>query len=218
MAAPSTAISKLTGSTRKTGFACTLFRNSATPAFNARRSESTSRAISKHVMALTASGSPRRTAASTTCNCVRESLRDSKSHRIRMWVSSSSRGGKIPPHYFFRDLCATASHRSDVSKFTMSPTTCPFRAQLSRGDFSAAPFTGPITATGRPRRVMVMDSRELSISLRQARHLALNSDAPRTRAFTIIIVTSTWSSDQVGGPGRLAGAGDAMAPPCLCKL
>ena len=65
----------------------------------------------------------------------------------------------------------------------MSPTIRPLRAQLPREDFSAGRFTGPSTATGRPRFVMVIGSPSCSISLKQAKHLALNSEALRTRLF-----------------------------------
>ena len=72
---------------------------------------------------------------------------------------------------------------SDMSKFTMSPTILPFPANEFRGDFQALFFTGPRTATGTPRRVIVMGSARFSISCRRARHLALKSVALTTRVF-----------------------------------
>jgi hypothetical protein len=79
--------------------------------------------------------------------------------------------------------CRTTSQRADISAFTMSPVTRTRPAQLLRGDFQAARFTGPRTATGRPRLVIVMGSPDFSISLRHARHLALKSVALNTRSF-----------------------------------
>jgi hypothetical protein len=74
------------------------------------------------------------------------------------------------------------SQTADVSALTMSPVIRALPAQLFRGDFQAVRFTGPRTATGRPRLVIVMGSPDFSISPRQARHLALNSVALSTRS------------------------------------
>ena len=70
----------------------------------------------------------------------------------------------------------------------MSPTIWHLCAQLLPGDFRMGCFAGPSTATGRPRLVMVMVSPDCSISPRQARHLALNSDALSTRSFMIPMI------------------------------
>src|SRR5689334_17145055 len=61
-----------------------------------------------------------------------------------------------------------------VHEVALNPGFC---AQLLRGDFGTVSFAGPSTATRWPRRVIVMDCPNRSISLRYARHLALNSDA-----------------------------------------
>lgn len=70
-----------------------------------------------------------------------------------------------------------------ASGLAISPWMRAFRAQLLRGDFGAETLTGASTATGRPRRVMVMGFPNRSISLRQARHLALNSGSLKVCSF-----------------------------------
>ena len=52
------------------------------------------------------------------------------------------------------------SHRLG-SPFTMSPTISTLPANEFAGDFQAFFFAGPSTATGRPRRVMVIGSATL---------------------------------------------------------
>jgi hypothetical protein len=81
-----------------------------------------------------------------------------------------------------------ASHKKDVSLFTMSPMIRPFRAQLLRGDFDVARFAGPRTATGRPRRVMVIGPPKLFDLVEACEALALNSDALKTRSLMISIL------------------------------
>jgi len=57
---------------------------------------------------------------------------------------------------------------------TMSPAISARPAQILRGDFQAFFLAGPRTATGRPRRVIVMGPPRCWISSRRARHLALS--------------------------------------------
>src|SRR6266481_1972757 len=100
----------------------------------------------------------------------------------------------------------TTSHKPDVSAFTMSPSIWAFPAQLFLGDFHALRLTGPRTATGMPRLVIVTGPPCCSISSRTERHLALNSVAFTTSVFIICSHDSTmWSSDQIicetGSPG-----------------
>jgi len=66
-------------------------------------------------------------------------------------VSNNKRGSSLRSYFD-----PATSQREAVSTFTMSPAILPLRAQLSRGDFRTLCFTGPSTATGRPRRVMVI--------------------------------------------------------------
>ena len=99
-------------------------------------------------------------------------------------MSNNKRGSRSSSYFD-----PATSHKADVSLFTMSPTIRAFRAQLLRGDLCELRLAGPSTATGRPRRVMVMGSPNCSISPRQAKHLALNSDALKTRSFMISMIT-----------------------------
>lgn len=64
-----------------------------------------------------------------------------------------------------------------MSKLTMSPTIFAFPANELAGDFQAFFLAGAKTATGCPRRVIVMGPPRCSISSSKARHLALNSVA-----------------------------------------
>jgi RecA DNA recombination protein len=96
----------------------------------------------------------------------------------------------------------------DVSAFTMSPIIWAFPAQLSLGDFQARLFGGPRTATGRPRLVIVIGSPRCSISSRNARHLALNSEALTTLVFMPADNDSRtiWSSDYLKSKAHLTPA------------
>src|SRR5205807_4888455 len=83
----------------------------------------------------------------------------------------------------------------------------PLRAQLLRGDFWRLRLAGPSTATGRPRRVMVIGSPDCSISPRQAKHLALNSEALKTRSFMIFMI-----AERYGHLTNFRGGGRAPEP------
>src|SRR5579863_1928560 len=56
----------------------------------------------------------------------------------------------------------------------ISPTMRAFPAQLFRGDFRGLPVAKPRTATGRPRRAIVIVPPNCSISSMHARHFAWN--------------------------------------------
>jgi hypothetical protein len=73
----------------------------------------------------------------------------------------------------------------------MSPTIFALPAHEFAGDFQAFYLAGPSTATGRPRRVMVIGPPLCSISSSNARHLALNSVALTTRVFIVLITMIT---------------------------
>lgn len=116
-------------------------------------------AISRRAIALKTRGSPFWMAASRACICVRDSFLASINQRRRTYVSNNRRGSSDNSYF---DL--TASHRSEVPVFTMSPMIRAFRAQLLRGDFGVARFAEPRTATGRPRGVIVIGPPDCSIS------------------------------------------------------
>src|SRR5271170_5900944 len=86
----------------------------------------------------------------------------------------------------------------------MSPTILALSAKLPRGDFQALFLAGANTATGRPRRVMVMGPPRCSISSRKARHLALNSVALTTRSFIICLDDSNAMALLDGSLGQCA--------------
>lgn len=118
-------------------------------------------AISSRLLALRATGSPR-------------------------FIAESSAGSAARHASYSR---RTISHFA--GGLTRSPTIRPRRAQRFRGDLLKLFWAGPSTATGRPRRVIVMGSPKRSISRKQARHFALNSDALMTRSFMISGFTSS---------------------------
>src|ERR1017187_1233491 len=79
---------------RKVGLELKSWKNSSRDTFNAGFSPLARTAISNRLIALRATGSPRRTADSSARSCDRESFPASTSHRMRTCVSNSKRGSR----------------------------------------------------------------------------------------------------------------------------
>src|ERR1035438_4492237 len=79
---------------RKIGLELKSWKNSSRDTFNAGFSPLARTAISNRLIALRATGSPRRTADSSALSCDRESFPASNSHRMRTCVSNSKRGSR----------------------------------------------------------------------------------------------------------------------------
>jgi hypothetical protein len=134
-------------------------------------------ASSTSVMALIANGSQRPVTSLRILVCSRESRFGSPTQRIRMCVSNKNLGCKL----HLPSLSLTTSQRSEVSRFTISPTISILPAKRPLSDFHRFFFTGWRTATGRPRFVTVIVSLRSSTSSKNARHFALNSVAVTVR-------------------------------------
>src|ERR1039458_9183886 len=79
---------------RKVGLEFKSWKNSSRDTFNAGFSPLARTAISNRLIALRATGSPRRTADSSALSCDRGSFLASNSHRMRTCVSNSKRGSR----------------------------------------------------------------------------------------------------------------------------
>ena len=107
-------------------------------------------AISRRLIMLTDTDSPRRTARSITRICPGVSRRLSVSHWTRICVSKRKGDGTN-----LRQFSISASQSSAVSTLTMSPTIFIFPAQLLAGDLNPFRLGRPSTAAGLPLRAIV---------------------------------------------------------------
>src|SRR5439155_26384580 len=95
-------------------------------------------------------------------------------HHTRMCVSNKTELIRQP-----------FSHASASLNFTMSPLILTIPFQLPRNDFAVAE-TGETLAIGRPRLVMIKVL-PFATSSSNARHLALNSLAPKVDSFMALL-------------------------------
>src|ERR1019366_3626512 len=172
---------------RKVGLEFKSWKNSSRDTFNAGFSPLARTAISNRLIALRATGSPRRTADSSALSCDRGSFLASNSHRMRTCVSNSKRGSRR--QLLFRSGNFPKGSSIPVHDVAQDPAlTCPTVAgRLPDGVLCGAEHrhgaTPPGDGDGLPKLFNLDEAGEaFGLELRRTQH-ALLHDAHDNRRY-----------------------------------